>query len=143
MEEQRRERQLLGLGRRVVVFGGGRQSEARGGALRRLWITDDVLSAGEAAAVARVAIAQGNPLVVRSATMIQAMARRRAGEKVVEERRKDVAKAMGMSVEEYKKEAKGGGRGGGGGGSGGRRRQQGRRRRGGDSSDEDSEEESE
>jgi hypothetical protein len=68
---------ILGLGRRMILFGGGKQAEARGGCVRRVRVTDGMLSATDVAQVHRTAFPGLNPLFAGSATSIQAQVRRR------------------------------------------------------------------
>ena len=98
-------RQVLGLGRRVILFGGGRQSEARGGGVRKLWVTDRPVTDAEAAAIATVEMPRANPLAKRAATKIQAAARMRAGRVAVKARKDAELKAAGLSKEEAEAEA--------------------------------------
>merc|ERR1712146_272061 len=88
LEEAKQERSLLGLGRRIVLFGGGRQSDARGGAVRRLWITDRALARDEIAALARIDMPSANPLLKGAATCIQSAARRHQAVRLVKDLRK-------------------------------------------------------
>merc|ERR1719263_2466766 len=101
-QRRRSERSLLGLGRRVVLFGGGRQSDARGGGVRRLWITDRALTRDEIAALARIDMPSANPLSKGAAICIQSAARRRQAIRLV----KDLRKKEGLpETRENSKEA--------------------------------------
>jgi len=74
---------LLGLGRRVVLFGGGKQAEARGGRLRRLRIVDGLPTSAQVAREHRVEIMGQNPLHRGAATLIQGAVRRMAARQIV------------------------------------------------------------
>ena len=67
----------LGLGHRVLLFGGGKQAETRGGVLRTVKLVDGELSAEEVKN-ACLEVTAANPLYRDGATRIQAAARRRA-----------------------------------------------------------------
>jgi len=67
---------LLGLGRRVVIFGGGKQAEARGGRLRRLRLVDGLLTPAQVTREHTMELMGQNPLYRGAATLIQGAARR-------------------------------------------------------------------
>jgi hypothetical protein len=66
----------LGLGRRVVLFGGGTQAEARGGSLRLVLLEDAALPPVEVARLHRTEVPSRNPLFKGAAVRIQTVARK-------------------------------------------------------------------
>jgi thiol-disulfide isomerase/thioredoxin len=67
---------LLGLGRRLILFGGGKQAESRGGSIRRLRLSDGTVPKAVILKEHRFDLPAANPLMKRSAIMIQAQFRR-------------------------------------------------------------------
>eukprot|EP01052_Picozoa_sp_SAG31_P026051 SAG31_NODE_2332_length_5931_cov_3.826989_2_plen_1362_part_00 len=66
----------LGLGNRIVLFGGGKQSEARGGDVRKVRVVDGFVSDAEAELIA-LSMLRENPLLAWAAVKIQANVRQR------------------------------------------------------------------
>jgi hypothetical protein len=66
----------LSLGARVLLLGGGKQSEARGGDVRKVRVIDGFVTAEEAKAISTAMLFE-NPLLRWAAVKIQASARRR------------------------------------------------------------------
>mmetsp|Transcript_2417 Transcript_2417/g.3236 ORF Transcript_2417/g.3236 Transcript_2417/m.3236 type:complete len:3692 (+) Transcript_2417:353-11428(+) len=67
---------LLGLGRRLILFGGGKQAESRGGSIRRLRLTDGTLSKDVITKEHLFHLPAANPLMKRAAILLQSQFRR-------------------------------------------------------------------
>ena len=88
----------LGLGRRLVLFGGGRQIETKGGALRRVRVGSGAASPAAAAHLGVVELPALNPLFKASATLIQTLARRVGAKARVHKIREAKAQAEAKEV---------------------------------------------
>ena len=82
----------LCLGERIVLLGGGKQSESRGGDVRKVRVIDGHLSPDQVAVLTH-ALRSENPLLRTAAVTIQAAARRRLA-------RVRCAKEQGVEVSE-------------------------------------------
>ena len=92
---------LIALGQRVIVFGGGKQSETRGGLLRRVRLSDGMMSPSEIALLHHTLLKE-NPLLKRAVVTLQCFARRVTAKARKERLLKIKADDLGMTVDELK-----------------------------------------
>jgi len=71
----------LGLGGKIVVFGGGNKAELRGGGIRRLRLTDGKLTRDNLRRIHTVDVMGGNPIFKTSALLIQTQFRKFSAQK--------------------------------------------------------------